>query len=476
MSVQDIAGAQALLEEIQRRAVERALQDYVPSAPQQKFHKSGAHLRLMTGANVTGKSTALVTEAIATALGYRPWTGERLKPPPTRSMLVVASFTHSSGEDVTPLIDKYLPPSQLLGVDRLANGKRHKWTLKNGSIIKLMSFEQAIIEFEGTGWDLIGFNEPPPYAIYTACVRGAAKRNGRLAFAMTPVGVNAGWVFTRIIQGQDKLPGEVDVITADMDKGESFLTEDALRKFKSQIDPDEYAARVHGEFKQLQGRVYKQFDEDRHVIKGDALARVRALIADPTVPKGLVTDPHDRKPFAMAWFLVTPAGERVFFHEWPEYNFDDARGCEIDVSGYADLIRKTEADLGISPVAWRLIDPNFGVQRRVVSLESIRDRFDREGLCFDSDIDDRIEAGHLAVKALLNENLLLIAENCANMRRAICLYCWADGRDSAGNIVKEKPEESGKDFCDLIRYMAMSVGGYYDPTPRTWVDPGKLVP
>lgn len=459
-----IERARLLLEEAARRERARALERYHPSGPQAAFHESSAFIRMFLGSNGSGKTTALVAEAIAVALGREPWTGRLLAHPPRRVMLCVSNFTHSAGEDLLQVLDHFLPEDEIAGPpERMANGKPHKWRLRNRSSIKLMSYEQAPTEFEGAKWDFVGFNEPCPRSVFIPCLRGVSKSGGRMAFAMTPLGADAAWIYGELYDKWQKGDPEVFVVTADMEAGHSFMSPEAQEKFKSNLDPDEYEARVRGRFRHLQGRVYKQFDRSAHVVAGpDALDSVRRMVADPHVPKGCVCDPHDRRPFALAWYLVDADGRLVFFDEWPRDMHHKIRSCGLAVEDYARLIREIEAEHGITPV-WRVLDPSYGVQRRVVSDESIRDSFDAHGLCFDTDVDNSLEQGHIAVKERLNAGSLLFMPNCHNLIYAMENYVWSDtGHEDA--VPREKPSEYAKDMADVIRYATMSCPAYFDPT------------
>lgn len=462
MSAGAIEQARQLLEEMARRERSRALERYRPSEVQAAFHAAPERIRLFLGANASGKTTALVVEAICVALGREPWSGRILKMPPRRVMLCVSNFTHSAGEDLQTILEHFLPEDELVGTDRLANGKVHKYRLRNRSVIKLMSYEQNPYEFEGAKWDWIGYNEPPPRAIFIPCMRGIAKSDGRMAFAMTPLGADAAWIFSELYSKVDEPGSGISAVVADMDRGHSFLTPAAMADFKARLDPDEYEARVHGRFRHLMGRVYKQFDRSRHVISGqDAQDAVRRLVQDPAVPKGCVVDPHDRRPFAIAWFLVDTEGKIVFFDEWPRDLHYKMRSHHFAVDDYARLIREIEGQHGFDPV-WRIMDPNFGVQRRVVSDESIRDCFDKLGLCFDTDVDDSLTEGHVAVKERLNAGTLQVMPGCRNLIHSFENYCWNDA-GAEDLVTKERPAEFGKDFADTVRYAVMSRPVYFNP-------------
>lgn len=472
MSHSFVNQAEKLLAEMRRRWAERALERYVPSSKQEEFHLSSAPIRLFVAANGCGKTTCMVAETIAHALGYQPWNNEVVSTPPQRCLIVGRDFTHSLQDDIDDKLTgskRLLPEGAIHSRERLANGKVHKFNLKNGSSIKLMSYEQDPMAFEGSDWDFVGLNEPPPKSIWAGVSRGRAKAGGKIVLAMTPIGAESAWIYDDIfLKGGT---GHIDIINATLE--DSFMSDEEKEVFKATIDPDEYEARVHGRFRFLMGRIYKQFQPDIHVLTGPRKHEILSMVADPKIPKGMVMDPHDRKPFFLAWFLITPANEMVFFHEWPEGRWQDLKRCDWAVPDYVQYINSFEERRGFTPV-WRVADPNSAVKRSVITDETICDVFIKNGVYFVTDIPDDLADGHLAVKDRLrwddtkqfgvdNKPTLFILDECQNLYDGFLKYAWDDRTRDFGRTLKEKPSEYMKDPMDCVRYACVLGCNYFNP-------------
>lgn len=469
----DLEKAQAVLAELQRRAAARNLENYRPSRVQEAMHQSPAHTRLMVAANGTGKTTAAVAEAIAFAKGFRPWNGTRTPfLPPVRVLLTCNDFAHASYSDLMPIVHKFLPESEYgKPPGRLANGKIHLLYHRNGSEIHIQSYEQAVRAFEGPVWHLAVLNEPPPRQVWIAIKRGVAKGDGFAVFAMTPVGPDAAWVRHELFVRAGDDP-DIAAFTATLD--ESFMTTAARARFVQGLTEAERAARVYGEFSSSVGRVYLDFSNEVNVPGPEETKRLLALVGDPTIPKGLVVDPHDRRPFAMAWFMITPNNDVVWFREWPTDLYQDLRSCKMAVKDYAELIRDQEKDM--ASVVWRLLDPNYGIKSVGVTQETFQEKFGQYGLYFDAQIKDSLHEGHDAVRDLLvydhsrpigvgNRPKLYILPGCTNLTNSANFYAWEDGTGD-GLAAREKVSEVYKDFADIKRYQAIKRLAYFNPVGR----------
>jgi hypothetical protein len=465
---QDLQLAERIITEAYRRWNDRWLERYNPCLKrglQDKMHKSRARHRLAIGANGIGKTTLCVGEAGAYALGYRPWDGstEGIPTPPNKILICVKDFKNAGEEDLLPRMDEAFPKSSLKGTEKLHNGFRHKWIWNNGSTIKIMTYNQEPMEYEGSEWDLVIFNEPPRYAIWSPVLRGINKCGGRSMFAMTPLGIESAWVHDYFFV---KRAGDPDVFVVGGDlENDSFMPKENHEDFKQGIDPDEYGARVHGSFQHLQGLSYPRYDPFTHMLDGPRLETVKEFIADPSVPKGMVVDPHDRKPFAVIWFMVTPGNDIVVFREWPIDLHAEMRESPLTVSQYAEEFSRVEQEFG-GHVVWRILDPNSGPKRNVITNESVSDAFLNLGYYFDHKVDDSLINGHLAVKDLLswdettalsatNRPRLFITPDCINCNHSFTHYGWKERG--------HKPGEIGKDFADCVRYLAMVDPHYFNP-------------
>lgn len=462
--------ADKILMELRRRWRERELTRYVPNVKQQSFHATEAPIKLYVGANGTGKTTCIVAECSGRALGFLPWCGVQTRNPPVSVAIACQDFTHAAVDDLTPKIERFLPSSRVVKRDRLANGRIHKWHLDNGSSVGLFSYEMDPFAYEGLDFDCFAFNEPPPRSIYVPVMRGVQKKDGIVMFAMTPIGGESAWIYDELytVAGSDP---EIFQVTATHD--DMFMSDKAKARFYNSLNEDEREARWDGKFRHLVGLIYKDYDSGIHCIKGGRMAQLQEWIKSPEIPKGLVVDPHDRRPFAMAWFLINPKGHVIFFREWPVDPHHSWKSCSYSVNDYAKFIADAEKEMGFEPV-WRLMDPNYGVAKRSVTGESIVDRFASLGLYFDTEIHDGIEDGHLAVKEMMawNKNApaaegncprLYITGDCWNLEYALTHYTWSDPATDSGKPAREKPGENGKDFADLLRYVAVANLGYWNP-------------
>lgn len=185
------------------------------------------------------------------------------------------------------------------------------------------------------------------------------------------------------------------------------------------------------------------------------------------LPKGLLCDPHDRRPFALAWFFVNPQHHLVFTNEWPNEPFVRIKTCSKGVKDYVELIRgieKGDNQLGLplENVVWRIMDPSFGKTKSAVSGRTLQQDFAMEGMWFDCTVDNTIEAGHLAVKERLRDPpQLFCTPHCQNIIDAMLHYRHAEFKRQEAFRVNEKPSEDYKDFADLVRYAVMFNPTYF---------------
>lgn len=175
-------------------------------------------------------------------------------------------------------------------------------------------------------------------------------------------------------------------------------------------------------------------------------------------------DPADRKPFAMAWFAVTPRDHYILFEEWPKTEFVRQRSSDKGVSEYCSIIKAIEdgdnsTERPLKNVFWRIMDPSFGKSKSAATGRTLQDDFALQGLWFDCTVDNDIPSGHLAVKERLKDPAtLFFTPNCKNLIQAMLRYAHEEYRRDEPLRVKEKPKEDYKDFADVVRYLVK-----YDP-------------
>jgi hypothetical protein len=178
------------------------------------------------------------------------------------------------------------------------------------------------------------------------------------------------------------------------------------------------------------------------------------------------------KPFAVAWLAINPRDEMIFFQEWPQshyWNYTSAPG--FGTEGYFDALSAIEDgdnEFGrpIRNVIWRIMDPNFGRTKKATTGRTVQEEFAEFGWWFDTNVDDDITAGHLAVRQRLEQGSLVFTPNCHNLVYAMNRYTYKESTIGGGYALREKPSDEYKDFPDLVRYACMS--------PISWCDTAEI--
>jgi hypothetical protein len=273
------------------------------------------------------------------------------------------------------------------------------------------------------------------------------------------------------------------VVKIEHDEFPPGVTKEQIDAWAETLDEDEKRARIYGEFFDLQGRVYKSFSRKRPP-EGHVMPRDEWMAENKdwrTYPGFCVVDPHDRKPFAIAWGVVTPRDQMVFIDEWPNVDFIRQKSWRASTPEYAETIRNKERNLWMTMtdasaayvgeerpanIMWRIMDPNFGRTPKAGTGRTLEDEFCDFDLNFDTSVDDDVEEGHIVVKRDLYEKRLLFLDNCTNTIKAMESYVWDEYRGKTDRSPKEKPKDKYKDFADLVRYACKS--------DLHWMPPGGL--
>jgi len=440
--------------EIKRRHTENRIAYYHPHRLQERFHKSQATIRIFLGGNGSGKSTAGAAEASWASTGKHPYLQYRT---PSRGRIATTSFDKIE-QVIIPQLEAWIPKRAV--EDRKKNnlGIYTKWWLKNGTYFDILSYQQDVEEYEGVDLDWFWADEPIPKDRYQATI-ARFRRVGRIWMTLTPL--TEPWILDDLVNQAD---GKyIDIMKADiMDnclENGGYLTKDAIDLMLKGYDEDEIEARAHGNFIFLQGLIYKSFDRAIHVIEPFEIPK------DWTTK--CVVDPHDRRPFAISWQAISPAGDVFIYDEWPEEDFHKKKSCDLTIEDYAKLIKVKE---GNHDILKRLIDPNFGNTINVHTKSTVKEDFESLGIDF-YDANNDIQSGHLKVKEYLkydktkpisntNKPKLFIFDTCKNHIYGLTHYVWDEFKDRSKDP-KQKPKDMAKDFPDCIRYGLMDIDEGY---------------
>lgn len=330
----------------------------------------------------------------------------------------------------------------------------------NGFSLEVMSYEQALTEFEGKTLGAVFFDEPPVKSIYTACIT-RLRMGGMAIVFMTPL-TQAAWFFDEVV------PKHSDsVVYGDIEENckthgiRGQLEHSNIELMVSEMDIDEVEARAHGKAMYLQGLVFKNFEPAVHVLSQHI-----------TVPQGAqvwqIVDPHGDKPFACIWGFCDRSGTLFQVDEWPNEDFYKMHGCTLGINDYKRIFALKEQGWNVTK---RIMDRHFSEVRTVHTRATLREEFAKVGLHYEISYHGGVEEVHSGVVKVrdflaydtnrpidgLNRPKYYVSPKCSNTIKSF--QRWS---------VDAKTQEYSdkfKDYMDCVRYWAMANPRYSDPAP-----------
>lgn len=448
-----------------RRLTEERLRYFTPNGKQEEFINlvgSGkVFVCVLSAANSVGKTTCAVN-----IIGNICWGSQNRWfkglplfenwPYPKQGRIISTPKNVEDTGAIQVELKKWLP---LRRYSTSKGGKHYDslYQTDTNFSFDLMTYDQEESEFESATLSFAWFDEPSPYSIYKATI-ARMRKGGIIIITMTPL-TEAAWLYDDIILRQDGVQRKV-IYAEDEDNCKQhgvrgILEHTDIVRMRQEYDPDELEARTKGKFIHLIGLVYKSFNRGVHLVEPFEIPQ--------DWPKYNIVDPHDRKPFAMGWFAVSPTEDIYFYDEWPEEEFHLIKSCDKTIKDYADIIKIKESK---ERIYRRIIDPNFGNKKSSSSGLTIKEEFASEeiGLYF-IDGNDDIVAGHLKVKDYLKYDhsrgikpKVFFFNTLRNFIYGMEHYVWDDfkGKIADDKDLKQKPKDRFKDFPDLVRYGLMS--------------------
>ena len=435
----------------------------LPNGDQQRFFElQVSTVRLVLGSNRSGKTECGCVEAIAHALGYRPWlepdhplyrvrlaNGEPI-PVPNRGRILAQNFEQAVQHTILPKLELYLPKHLVKKYGRNSRGIVNEIELTNGSQIFLHSDDQKDMAFEGPNHHWVWIDEPCGQRKYTGLKRGLVDHDGHLWMTMTPLG--AFWLNEKIVE-RAEVPGsgvymfKFSIWDNCIENG-GYLSRQAIEDFLSDLREDELEARLHAQFLSLAGRVYKTWKPRKPYW-------IEPFKIPPSWPRVCIIDPHPRKPIMVLWIAVNPDNQAYVYRELWERRLDT-------VAKVADEIHRLEkTDLGREPVVLRLIDTSAQEQEKT-SGETVRMQFGQHGLFCHLAQKRNAQAGYDAIKDALergpfewDEPMLMVFNCCPKTKSDFMNFSFDDWQsDKQRDLMGEKDayRKTHDDAIDCIRY------------------------
>lgn len=256
----------------------------------------------------SGKTEAGTIEAYWFMTGTHPYRKDIEVP--NRGRILVESLD-AFEQDILPKFQKWAP-----NFDQWKKivGHQGKWAgavLPNGSRFDVFTFDQKSKKLEGTSIRWCWTNEPAPKSHIIASTRGLVDQDGDLWFTLTPL--SEPYIFEDYVAKSKKDSATIGLHTATI-WDNPWLKKSAVKAWVETLDPDERRAREKGEFAHLQGRVFKTFSPDIHVIP--------SVDWVSSWPLCIGIDPHLRKNQIAMFVGRTNKGLYVAVDEI-EYDGDD---------------------------------------------------------------------------------------------------------------------------------------------------------
>lgn len=414
------------------------------------FHTSSAAERAAIGAFGSGKSYALVDEAIACCL----------EQPGVR--IVVARRTIPALRDTTEAVFFDRLPNELYaaGTPSRSGGHVQSFEFPNGSIVlfkslddwrKLMSLNLAWVfvdessEIDEETWDALKSRvrqRDPTAAAQRLGFTAEITRRG-MAMACNPAGHN--WIWRRFVNDATRKDGCDYFRSTSFDN--PYLPVDTLEGYLG--FPEAWVKRyVLCQFDDFAGQIYENWSYDTHVIK------------PYLIPKGgliwMGMDPGSRNPTAGVWAHVDrPENKPPRLVGVAEYQ----AGEMLAASVHAAKWRKLEKDM--PPVRWRVADPSTINLPDRGTTNDLKAQYARLGFIFTNG--PRTHKDRIPMLGnLIASKRFVVTENCPLTYEAIKNYQWEDLSPAArakGVDAPERPLKKDDHLVDCSQYLSSRWAG-----------------
>ena len=256
---------------------------YIPHAKQEFFHNTHCRITSFFGGNQSGKTLALLCQVLSWVLNFRPWDNQpvyRLDGSavegPVKALIGAQDYVNAISNNIHPKLEELVPFDVVVDRIEKLQGIPSKIIFKpefGGGFIKYMSYTGDDRSWEGHTWDIATFDEPMPYAKYTATERGCVASDAPIYLSMTMI--NEPWITDTLTEDGVEIwvPDDMNkldrsktaILYVDMEEN-THIDEQRRNEFLKMLDPDEREARKTGRPLHLSGVIYKEFRDELHIL------------------------------------------------------------------------------------------------------------------------------------------------------------------------------------------------------------------
>ena len=416
------------------------------------FHKCKKKNRWVFGGNRSGKTECGAVETVYFARGNHPY--RELKK--ATNGWVVSLSTQVQRDVAQKKILNYINPDWIEDIvmlsgrkDNYKHGVIDYILIKNifgtTSKIGFKSCDQGREKFQGTSLDYVWFDEEPPYDIYQECRMRVLDTNGDIFATMTPL-KGMTFVYDEIYLNKYN---DSNIWYEFMEWNDNpYITEEAKQAMRASMSAEELRSREKGEFLDLGGRVYPEFDENVNVVEPFEIPY--------DWQDKISIDPGLKNPLSCHWYAVDYDGNIYVVAE----HYDK----EKDISYHSEQIHKISDSLhwhrNNNGMLEGLID-SAANQTTLASKKSVADLFYDHKILVNTNVNKDIFSGVQRVKSYiknsLGESKLFIFNTCKNLIREIKSYRWGKG---------DNPIKADDHSLDELRYYIMSRPENKKPKPQ----------
>ena len=406
------------------------------------FHQSEKKNRWVFGGNRSGKTECGAVEVLYFARGCHPF--REIKG--ATSGWVVSLSTQVQRDVAQNKILHYLNPDWIEDIvmlsgrkDNYANGIVDYILIKNvfGTLSKIgfKSCDQGREKFQGTSLDYVWFDEEPPYDIYSECRMRVLDKDGDIFATMTPL-KGMTFVYDEIYLNKYNDP---NIWYEFMQWDDNpFISESAKNAMKQSLSEQELKSRQFGEFLDVGGRVYPEFDENVNVIEPFQIPY--------EWQDKLSIDPGLKNPLSCHWYAVDYDGNVYVVAE----HYESGR----DIGYHSEVIHRISDEMhwhrNSNGMIEALID-SAANQTTLASIRSVADLFYDYNILVNTNVNKDVFSGIQRVKSYLKNSLgeskLFIFNTCKNMIQEMKAYRWGNG---------DNPVKVDDHSMDELRYYIMS--------------------
>ena len=430
-----------------------------PMPYQQEWFDSEAQIKLILAGNQVGKTLCLIIKVLTLALGILPYSlGGSVGQKPVRGskkgiqILLAGESAKAVKKTFVTKLEHFIRPEWVEKTKMGKEGYVEEYRLVTGTTITIWSYSQHSSTWEGPQWNFAGFDEPPKKSHFTATQRGTMKRQGEIWVTATPL--KEEWMEDDLIEPAQNpasdLFEQADYFRVDMhsnckDCNGGYIPHDRIMSYLATLTPEERAAREHGMFLARTGLEFAYVREDTHVVPDTPISSDMPVVE--------VIDPSTKRGIWLGHFVFLPDGNVNWF-----------QAEHIPDGPFAYMCRSIHRYRGNLPSR-----PKIAIcDQRGLTFMSNKDQertwfdeFRKYDLTYVRSVEALHETLHDWLKPLPNGRPKLCLTKTVATRKEGPLWATQRYRYSPLDSAKKRYGQKGKDWIDLMRYLAGQPGLTY---------------